>query len=97
MEEVIGFVENESSACDKKQIDCCKVLRLWLLDFLVKGVGKGCAVVKADNPAEAIAVLTSSGSYNGEPQKYDIQRVEQIIEPPYKGLVAEDIVSYNMD
>lgn len=68
--------------------------RLWVLEFDIKGKGKGCSVVKANNANQAIYSLKSSGIYNGESHKYVVTRVEEIIIGPLNGLIAEQIVTY---
>lgn len=67
-------------------------MRLWVLEFEVIEMGKGCAVVKAPNPREAIALLKAQGVYNGLPELYKVSRCEEIIEPPCMGLLAEQVV-----
>lgn len=67
--------------------------RLWTIEFDVKDVGKGCAVVKADNPEAATRILKVDGVYNGTPYVYKITRVEEIIPSPEDMLLAETIVS----
>lgn len=67
-------------------------MRLWVLEFIVHGVGKGCAVVKAGNPKQAEGILKAQGVFNGMQHLYKVTRVEEIIEPPCAGLLAEQVV-----
>lgn len=67
-------------------------MRLWVLEFEVIEIGKGCAVVKAPNPREATALLKAQGVYNGRSMLYEVTRCEEIIEPPCAGLLAEQVV-----
>lgn len=68
--------------------------KIWISEFEVRGIGKGCAIIKAPDADTAIKVLKSSGTYNGTPEAYSVGRTEQIIMPPCCGLVAEQIVEY---
>ena len=69
------------------------VPRIWAISFNIMGGGrKGCAVVKAPNPSDAINVLTSSGIYNATPKAYLVTKVEEIVIPPCCGLMAEEII-----
>lgn len=72
-------------------------MRLWALDFLVHGEGKGVAMVKAPNANSAQAVLKAQGAYNGTPHLYEITRIEEIIEPPCIGLINEQVVEICRD
>ena len=67
-------------------------MRLWVLEFIVHGVGKGCAVVKAGNPKQAEGILKAQGVFNGMQHLYKVTRIEEIIEPPCAGLLAEQVV-----
>lgn len=67
-------------------------LKLWILTYDLVSVGKGTAVVKASNAKEAENLLKSSGLYNGTPDTYSINRIEEIIVPPSKDLIAEQNV-----
>lgn len=67
-------------------------MRLWVLEFIVHGVGKGCAVVKAGNPKQAEGILKAQGIFNGMQHLYKVTRIEEIIEPPCAGLLAEQVV-----
>lgn len=66
--------------------------RLWAVDFDVKDVGKGCAVIKADNPDAAVQILKTEGIYNGTPYVYKVTRVEEIIPSPEEMLISEQVV-----
>ena len=70
-------------------------MRLWVLEFIVHGVGKGCAVVKAGNPKQAEGILKAQGVFNGMQHLYKVTRIEEIIEPPCAGLLAEQVVEIN--
>lgn len=79
---------------DKKKL-ACKEQKLWIIEFRVKNVGNGCAVVKAFNPKEAETLLKSEGTFNGTPYLYDIIRVEEIVPSPDSMLIAEQIATFN--
>lgn len=70
------------------------VPRLWNIKFDVRGIGKGCSVVKANKSNDAIKILLSNGFYNGTPDKYLVTSVEEIITPPCCELISEQIVEY---
>lgn len=75
--------------------DCAvKEQKLWIIEFEVKTLGKGCAVVKAFNPKEAETLLKSEGVYNGMSYLYDIIRVEEIVPSPDSMLIAEQIATF---
>lgn len=67
-------------------------MRLWVVEFNVTGTGKGCAVVKAGNAKQAEGLLKAQGVFNGRQHLYEVTRVEEIIEPPCAGLLAEQVV-----
>ena len=69
--------------------------RLWIIEFDIRMGGKGCAVVQADNPNEAVSVLSSNGMYNGVSYSYSINRVEEIIPAVKPMILAEQIVGDN--
>lgn len=68
-----------------------KDLKLWIIEFDIKGRGNGCAVVKALNPKEAESLLKKDGTFNGSPILYSITRIEEIVPSPYSMLLAEKI------
>ena len=70
-----------------------KEQRLWVMEFNVRNMGKGCAVVKAHSPKEAERLLKSEGILNGTPSLYDITRIEEIIPSPDSMLIAEQIAT----
>lgn len=70
-----------------------KEQRLWVVEFNIKNIGNGCAVVKAGNPKEAKTLLKSEGMYNGMPYMYNITRIEEIIPSPDSMLIAEQIAT----
>ena len=69
--------------------------KLWIIEFDIRMGGKGCAVVQANNPSEAISVLSSNGMYNGVSYSYSINRVEEIIPAVKPMILAEQIVGDN--
>lgn len=72
--------------------EALEVLRLWVIEYELINTGKGCAIVKALNAKKAEDILKHSGTYNGNPSKYSIIRIEEIICPPAEGLIAEQNV-----
>ena len=68
-----------------------KEQKLWIIEYRVKDVGNGCAVVKATNPKEAETLLRSEGTFNGMPYLYEISRIEEIVPSPDSMLIAEQI------
>lgn len=66
--------------------------RLWILEFTIKGGGKGCAVVKAKNSNNAARKLLSEGQYNGNSTVYEVTRIEEILESPDEMLICEQII-----
>lgn len=75
--------------------DCAvKEQKLWIIEFEVKTLGKGCAVVKAFNPKEAETLLKSEGTFNGMGYLYSITRIEEIVPSPDSMLIAEQIVTF---
>ena len=76
--------------------DCAvKEQKLWIVEFRVKNIGNGCAVVKASNPKEAETLLKSEGTFNGMPYLYEISRIEEIVSSPDSMLIAEQVVTFN--
>lgn len=78
---------------DTKEL-ATKEQKLWMIEFRVKNIGNGCAVVKAFNPKEAETLLKSEGVYNGTSYLYDIIRVEEIVPSPDSMLLTEQLVTY---
>lgn len=73
--------------------DCAvREQKLWIIEFEIKAIGKGCAVVKASNPKEAETLLKSEGTFNGMGYLYSITRIEEIVPSPDSMLIAEQIV-----
>lgn len=70
-----------------------KEQRLWVVEFSIRNIGNGCAVLKARNPKEAETLLKSEGMYNGMSYMYNITRIEEIIPSPDSMLIAEQIVT----
>lgn len=71
----------------------CKEMRLWIIEFSIKDVGNGCAVVKADNPKQAETLLKTQGTFNGLPYLYSITRIEEIIPSPDSMLICEQLAT----
>lgn len=69
----------------------CKEMRLWIIEFSIKGIGNGCAVAKAGNPKQAEILLKTQGMYNGQSYLYDITRIEEIIPSPDSMLICEQL------
>lgn len=69
----------------------CKEKKLWIVEFSIKDVGNGCAVVKANNPKQAEVLLKTEGTLNGSPHLYRITRIEEIIPSPDSMLICEQI------
>lgn len=83
---------------DRKDEGCAPrgELQLWVLEYNVNGIGKGCAMCKASSSEEASMLLKTNGLYNGTPYLYEITRIEQVIVPPCDGLMAEQVVTFNI-
>ena len=79
---------------DTKEL-ATKEQKLWIIEFKVKNVGNGCAVVKAFNPKEAETLLKSEGTFNGMNSLYVITRIEEIVPSPDSMLIAEQINMFN--
>lgn len=80
---------NNDSDCHVPPID----KRLWVIEYEVNnklfGQGKGCAVIKAGNAAEAERLLKADGVFNGNPFNYRIIRIAEVIPSPESMLLAE--------
>lgn len=76
--------------------DCSSqnTLLLWVMEYEITGIGKGCAMCKATNAQQAEILLKSSGIYNGSSHLYKVTRIEQIIVPPSNGLMAEQLITF---
>ena len=86
-DEVVCTVNNDKELGKSTQ-------RLWIIQFYVFK-NKGCAVVKAENSRKAELILKAEGSYNGQPNKYEIIRIEEILPSPSDMLLAEQIIMAN--
>lgn len=65
-------------------------LKLWIIEFDIIGSNnKGCAVVKASNPKQAEILLVTQGISNGNPKKYSITHIVEIIPSPEAMLICE--------
>ena len=71
----------------------CKEMRLWIVEFNIKDIGNGCAVIKADNPKQAEVLLKTQGTFNGSPHLYSITRIEEIIPSPDSMLICEQLAT----
>lgn len=71
----------------------CKEMKLWIVEFSIKDIGNGCAVVKADNPKKAEVLLKTQGTFNGLPHLYNITRIEEIIPSPNSMLICEQLAT----
>ena len=74
-------------------VSTCKEMKLWIIEFSIKDIGNGCAVVKATNPKQAEILLKAQGTYNGTPHLYSITRIEEIIPSPDSMLICEQIAT----
>lgn len=71
----------------------CKEMRLWIVEFNIKDIGNGCAVIKANNPKQAEVLLKTQGTFNGLPHLYSITRIEEIIPSPDSMLICEQLAT----
>lgn len=91
----LAYITPNEVRPNKNRTDKCEVKetpRLWILEFNIKNGTKGCAVVKANNPNNAIRMLFAGGQYNGTPTVYEVTRIEEIIESPDEMLICEQIL-----
>ena len=86
-DEVVCTVNNDNELGKGTQ-------RLWIIQFYVFK-NKGCAVVKAENSKKAELLLKAEGSYNGQPNSYEITRIEEILPSPNNMVLAEQILMTN--
>ena len=86
-DEVVCTVNNDKELGKSTQ-------RLWIIQFYVFK-NKGCAVVKAENSRKAELLLKAEGSYNGQPNKYEITRIEEILPSPSNMILVEQILMTN--
>lgn len=70
-----------------------RIQRLWVIQYDIKRVGRGVAVVKAYTPNDAIAILKSSGTFNSCSYAYEITCVEEINISPNPMILAEVVVN----
>lgn len=75
------------------KVAICKEMRLWIVEFSIKDIGNGCAVVKADNPKQAEVLLKTQGTFNGLSHLYNISRIEEIIPSPDSMLICEQLAT----
>lgn len=61
---------------------------VWILNYYTKD-GKGTAIVKASNPNKAVNILRANGVYNGTPNVYQVESIQQFIESPEEMLISE--------
>ena len=71
----------------------CKEMKLWIVEFNIKDIGNGCAVIKANNPKQAEVLLKTQGTFNGSPHLYSITRIEEIIPSPDSMLICEQLAT----
>lgn len=74
-------------------VAACKEMKLWIVEFSIKDVGNGCAVVKANNPKQAETLLKTQGTFNGLPHLYNITRIEEIVPSPDSMLICEQLAT----
>lgn len=81
---------------DREEIACTvnEAFKLWVIEFNVRAIGKGCAIVKAHKPEDASQILKTSGMYNGNPESYLITKIQEVVVPPCCGLMAEEVITY---
>ena len=91
------YVAPCDTSSDRDRVDIkaavCKEKKLWIMEFNIKDVGNGCAVVKADNPKQAEVLLKTHGTFNGLPHLYSITRIEEIIPSPDSMLICEQLAT----
>lgn len=68
---------------------------LWLINFNIKGEGKGTAIIKAHSPNTASMLLKNNGMYNGTSSKYEIYQIEELIPSPEEMLISEQVLINN--
>ena len=51
-------------------------MRLWVVEFNVIGIGKGCAVVKAGNAKQAEGLLKAQGVFNGRQHLFKYMKIK---------------------
>lgn len=78
---------------DRVNTNCVETVkqRLWIIEFEIKGVGRGCSVVKSPNAKGAEVLLKTQGTFNGTPSMYKITRIEEISMSPDSMLICEQI------
>ena len=69
--------------------------KLWIVEFEINKVCKGCAVVKSPNARGAEVLVKTQGAYNGTPSMYKITRIEEIVMSPDSMLICEQIAVAN--
>ena len=69
--------------------------KLWIVEFEINKITKGCAVVKSPNAKGAEILLKTQGSFNGTPNMYKITRIEEIVMSPDSMLICEQIAVAN--
>lgn len=89
MEEIYECREDCQESC---RTCSDRELKLWIIEFRIKGQEKGCAVVKAGNPREAEILLKTEGTRNGLPYLYNITRIEEVPSSPAPMLLCEQVV-----
>lgn len=84
---------NTKPSRDKVDVSCMETVKqkLWIIEFDINRVGKGCSVVKASNAKDAETLLRTQGTFNGVPNVYKITRIEEISMSPDSMLICEQI------
>ena len=67
--------------------------KLWIVEFEINKITKGCAVVKSPNARGAEVLVKTQGSYNGTPSMYKITKIEEIVMSPDSMLICEQIAT----
>lgn len=80
---------------DRVETKCTEPItqKLWIVEFEINNITKGCAVVKSPNAKGAEVLVKTQGSYNGTPSMYKITRIEEIVMSPDSMLICEQIVT----
>lgn len=78
-----------------REMKCTEAItqKLWIVEFEINKVCKGCAVVKSPNAKGAEILVKTQGSYNGTPSMYKITRIEEIVMSPDSMLICEQVVT----
>lgn len=92
MQQGIYAAPNTKGAnCERECEVKCEKPKLWVVDYNVNGM-EGVAVVKANNPKRVEDILKSESKYNAYRSKFNILKIEEIIESPSEMLIMEAIL-----